>query len=174
MLEEFSNVEIVEMEEEGGSALGTMWRFAAASDPEVEILLSRDCDSRLWFREKAAVDEWLASDKSFHIMRDNHQHTVPILAGMWGVRGDKLKAMSQLMKDYNGKDIWQVDQQFLAQVVYPMVKEDSVVHDPFFEDKPFPYPRDEKHFVGQAYAGTGRILDQDEYFQTFMMREMKL
>ena len=80
----------------------------------------------------------------------------------------------KLSKDYNGKDIWQVDQQFLAQVVYPMVKEDSVVHDPFFEDKPFPYPRDEKHFVGQAYAGTGRILDQDEYFQTFMMREMKL
>ena len=169
MLREFRNVEIVEMEEDGGSALGTMWRFAAASDPEVEVLLSRDCDSRLWFREKAAVDEWLASDKSFHIMRDNHQHTTPILAGMWGVRGDKLKAMRQLMVDYKGSDTWQVDQEFLAQVVYPIVQEDSVVHDPFFESKPFPYSRDENHFVGQAYAGTGQVLHlTDVYFQDYM------
>ena len=87
------------------------------------------------------------------------------------MRGDKLKAMRQLMVDYNGSDTWQVDQEFLAQVVYPIVQEDSVVHDPFFESKPFPYSRDENHFVGQAYAGTGKILDQDEYFQEYMRRE---
>ena len=30
-------------------------------------------------------------------------------------------------------------------------------------------PRDENHFVGQAYAGTGRILHlEDVYFQDYM------
>jgi hypothetical protein len=40
----------------------------------------------------------------------------------------------------------------------------SFVHDEFFQKRPFPYPRDEKHFVGQAYAGNDQILDADEFF----------
>jgi len=174
LLRAFDHVQVVETGQAGGAALGTMWRFEAASDPDVEILLSRDCDSRLWLREKAAVDEWLASDKSFHIMRDNHQHTTAILAGMWGVRGDKLRNLPELMKQYEGSDIWQVDQNFLRDVVYPMVKDDCVVHDEFFEHKPFPYERDPQHFVGQSYAGCGRIIDAEDTFQNYIRRELKL
>lgn len=169
-LEEFDNVEVVHMPEEGDWT-GMFWRFLAASDPDVDVMISRDCDSRLWFREKAAVDEWLASDKDFHIMRDNHQHTAPIMGGMWGVRGDLLSNLKDKIAQFSKGDFWQVDQNFLAQEVYPDVVGRAIVHDPFFEAKPFPYPRDEKHFVGQSYAGTGKILDQDEYFQTFMRRE---
>jgi len=43
------------------------WRFWAADDPEVGIMLSRDCDSRISDREIAAINEWLESDKDFHI-----------------------------------------------------------------------------------------------------------
>jgi hypothetical protein len=170
MLEEFDNVEIVYMDEEGDWT-GMFWRFAAASDPTIEVLIVRDCDSRLWFREKGAVDEWLVSDKDFHIMRDNHQHGTPILGGMWGVRGNLLATIDQDIEKYVKGDFWQVDQNFLRDIVYPQVKDNSFVHDPFFENKPFPGDRDENHFVGQAYAGSGRILDQKEYFQEFMNRE---
>ena len=170
MLREFDNVQIIEMPEEGDWR-GMFWRFLAASDPHVEVMLSRDCDSRLWFREKAAVDEWLESDKDFHIMRDNQQHGTEILGGMWGVRGDLLYNMKDLIKDYSKGDFWQVDQNFLRDVVYPQVIDNTFVHDEFFDKKPYPTPRDPNHFVGQAYAGTGRILDQEEYFQTFMKRE---
>lgn len=171
LLSEFNNVEIIYQEDEGGVGLGTLWRFAAASDPEVEVLIVRDCDSRLWFREKAAVEEWLESDKDFHIMRDNHQHTTPILAGMWGVKGFLLKDIKEWMNDYLSEDFWQVDQNFLRDVVYPKIKGNAFVHDEFFENEPFPTARDPLHFVGQAYAGCGRILDQQEYFQEFMRRE---
>jgi hypothetical protein len=170
MLKEFDNVEIVEMEEDGNWT-GMFWRFLAASDPNIEVLIVRDCDSRLWFREKEAVDEWLVSDKDFHIMRDNHQHGVPILGGMWGVRHKILYNIEEMIKDYSKGDFWQVDQNFLREVIFPIVSDQAFIHDEFFGGNPYPTPRDENHFVGQAYAGTGRILDQEEYFQTFMKRE---
>lgn len=170
LLQEFNNVDVVLMDEQGDWT-GMFWRFEAASDPDIEILIVRDCDSRLWFREETAVDEWLESKKGFHIMRDNHQHATPILGGMWGAKSGVFPDMKRLIEDYTKGDFWQVDQNFLKDVVYPIVKDNALVHDPFFENKPFPYERDEKHFVGQAYAGCGRILDAEEYFQEFMRRE---
>ena len=58
--------------------------FLAAEDPDVDVMLSRDADSRLHIRDKAAVEEWLESDKKFHIMRDNCQHGWRICGGLWG------------------------------------------------------------------------------------------
>jgi len=170
MLEKFNNVEIIKKEEEGDWT-GMFWRFEAAADPNLDALIVRDCDSRLWFREKAAVDEWLESDKPFHIMRDNHQHSAQILGGMWGVRGGVLSDIKKWIKEYKKESFWQVDQNFLREVIYPEVKNKVLVHDDFFEKEFFPTKRDPKHFVGQAYAGTGKILDQEEYFQDFMRRE---
>ena len=64
-----------------------------------------------------------------------------------------------------------MDQNFLNEILYPEVKDKAFVHDEFFEAKPFPTKRDSLHFVGQAYAGCGRILDQQESFQDYMRRE---
>ena len=33
------------------------WRFEAIDDPEVEVMMSRDTDTRILMREKLAVDE---------------------------------------------------------------------------------------------------------------------
>jgi len=177
LLFEFDNVEIIPMKEEGDWT-GMFWRFEAASDPDIDVLIVRDCDSRLWFREKAAVDAWLASDKGFHIMRDNHQHTTAILGGMWGVKKGVLSDIQVLIRHYTKGDFWQVDQKFLKDIIYPRIKDDAMVHDPFFEKVPFPKTRlserDENHFVGQAYAGCGKILDQQEYFQDFIRREISV
>ena len=48
---------------------------------QVDILLSRDLDSRISEREVAAVEEFLASDKQVHIMRDHPARTAPIMGG---------------------------------------------------------------------------------------------
>jgi len=167
LLRQFNNVEVVSMLERGDWT-GMFWRFLVASDPEVEVAIIRDCDSRLWFREKLAVDEWLLSNKDFHIMRDNPQHGIAILGGMWGVRNKLLYNMRNLIDSYTKGNYWQVDQNFLRDVIYPIVADKAFVHDEFFEKKPFPYLRNEKHFVGQAYAGCGKILDQEETFQQFV------
>jgi protein O-GlcNAc transferase len=146
----FDNTHIIEMKEEGNWT-GMFWRFYPASEPDVDIMISRDTDSRLNMREKHAVDEWLSGDKNFHIMRDHPYHGTKILGGMWGVRSGLLKDMKEMIINYTKGDYWQVDQNFLKEIIFPLIKNNVCVHDPFFDKKDFPYPRNGYEFVGQIF-----------------------
>ena len=42
----------------------------------MDAFVSRDLDSRLSQREATAVQHWLASNRTFHIMRDHWDHLV--------------------------------------------------------------------------------------------------
>jgi len=65
--------EIVRMGPHKGSNL-MFARFLAAADPEARYVIFRDADSRINHREHAAVMDWIASGKSFHVMRDHPDH----------------------------------------------------------------------------------------------------
>lgn len=149
-LESKNNTQVIRMTE-AGNWTGMFWRFDAASDPTVSVMVSRDTDSRLNAREKAAVDDWLSSGKGFHIMRDHPHHKAAILGGMWGARNGVLRQMNDLLEMHQKMDSWQVDQLFLRDVIYPLVKDNALVHDEFFARKPFPTKRIGKYFVGQAF-----------------------
>ena len=84
-------------------------------------------------------------------MRDHPFHKTEILGGMWGVRGNLLKDMTDFIDQYQKGDFWQVDQNFLKEIIYPLIYKNCIVHDEFFEKKPFPLPRVDKNFVGQAF-----------------------
>jgi len=145
------NVEIIEMNEEGDWT-GMFWRFLPASDPDVDIMLSRDCDSRLSKRESLAVGEWITSDKKFHIMRDHPYHTAKIMGGMWGVKDKFLSSMKDDINHYTKGDFWQFDQNFLSQVIYPKIEDNCLVHDEFFSGNNFPSERDSSgSFVGEIF-----------------------
>lgn len=156
-LVERENTEVFVMNEPGDWT-GMFWRFYPASEPDVEVMLSRDTDSRLSLRERAAVDDWLGGDKDFHIMRDHPYHATEILGGMWGVRNGFLLGMRQAIGDYTKGDFWQVDQNFLKEVVYPYIINSVCVHDEFFQKSPFPTLRTPKHFVGQAFDAADNFL----------------
>lgn len=185
-LSKYDNVEIVEMPESGGWDCSTLWRFYPAAEEDVQFLISRDADSRLGKREKMAVDEWIKSNSDFHIMRDHPFHAVPICAGMWGAKGASIKDIKSMIEEFKKtkKDISNqiyTDQIFLAEVVYPAIKDKALVHDEFFENKNFPKSsgdRDERHFVGQAYDGDGSILDVQkygkQYYQDFLYETEKI
>ncbi len=70
----------------GTFAKGRYWKFVAVGDPTVATFVSRDADSYILDREAAAVKEWLASDRWFHVMRDTPTHKLKILGGLWGVK----------------------------------------------------------------------------------------
>ncbi len=136
-----------------------MWRFEAIDDPEVEIMMCRDTDTRFLLREKLAVDEWLESGKLFHIMRDHPCHGMEILAGMFGTKKipsipNFLKTMNEFKssKPYPEK---QDDQIFLKNIIYPLIKDDAMIHASFHKyegDKCSNFPIDfdnEFHFVGE-------------------------
>jgi hypothetical protein len=156
-LNSFSNVKLIFVNEPNNWT-GMFWRFYCCSDSSVKAMMSRDCDSRLNFREKYAVEEWLLSDKKVHIMRDSWMHQAPMLGGMWGAKYPIFKNMVPLINDYSKGDFWQVDQNFLRDVIFPMVGDDGISHDELLKwapnPRPFPRnspPRSESFFVGQAY-----------------------
>ena len=148
----YTNTEIILMNDDGNWT-GMFWRFYACEDSD--IMISRDTDSRLSMREKLAVDEWIDSEKNFHIMRDHPYHNTVILGGMWGCRNGILKNIKHLIDNYKKGDFWQVDQNFLRENIYPIVKNDSMVHDSFFRmeihRKDFPSPRLNREFVGDVF-----------------------
>jgi hypothetical protein len=142
---------------------GMFWRFWAVDDNDVEIVLSRDCDSRLSLRESLAVKEWIASDKDFHIMRDHPQHLTPIMGGMWGCKTKVFRNlnfdMEKISKEYLSHKKTMIvgkDQDFLAEVVYPLIRNNSIQHSEFgisYGDpiRNFPTSRNDYEFVGDSF-----------------------
>ena len=135
-----------------GDWTSMLWRFEPAADPNVEVMISRDTDSRLNMREKSAVDEWLESDKGFHIMRDHPYHKFPVLGGMWGAKKDTIPDMIELTYNWGGDNTYGTDYGFFAHSILPTLSEDNImIHDEFFDKKPFPTKRENFEFVGQIF-----------------------
>jgi hypothetical protein len=134
-------------------------RFTVADDPAVRRYLVRDADSVVNARDAAAVGEWMADGRPFHVMRDWWTHTDPILAGMWGGIGGVLPPLAPLIADYrpDHAETGHVDQWFLRDCVWPSIRAVSMVHDRCYRldgSRPFPTPDppDEDH-VGQNEHG---------------------
>lgn len=153
-LEALPHARVIRMDEEG-SHRGLFWRFFPASDPAVEVMISRDCDSRPGHREALAVQEFTRSEKRFHSMRDHPFHNVPILGGMFGVKHPVLGDMRSLVEEapeyQPARACHGADQDFLARVVWPRVADTTLTHDDVIHPGSWPVPRVGLRFVGQAF-----------------------
>lgn len=114
----------------------SMWRFLPASE-NIERFISRDCDSRISLRDECAVNEWIESDKDFHIIRDHpYGHDWAINAGMWGCKGGVITNIKELMNSYEKRtNLYSnkfMDQYFLRDVIYPIAVKNLFLHDVFF------------------------------------------
>ena len=142
------NQEIVRFEHPGNFE-SSFWRFYAAEDADIAIF--RDTDSRVSLREKCAVEEWIKSDKSFHIMKDHPGHKYEIMAGMWGVKSPALINIRILIDNFTIRNYYTVDQEFLRQVVYEIAIKDVLFHDEFFIKNNFPPKRKNFAYVGEVF-----------------------
>ena len=120
-----------------GLFYGAFWRFFVNDDESVDRYLVRDIDSRLNFREYAAVQEWISADKDYHIMRDHPNHKWPIQAGMWGGKANKFKIMPLINKVSN-LNYYGCDERFLMDEVFPKIKDSCTVHDSNNKELMFP------------------------------------
>jgi hypothetical protein len=134
-------------------ATSTLWRYYPAADPTVTRFIARDIDARLSHRDKAAVDEWIASGLFFHTMHDAPQHTDPILGGLWGSVGGFLnpKFMLPLITNSTGS-AWGIDQQWLRLQLWPHVQNYTLDDNAYgcgqfhaAENKGFPTKRESLH-----------------------------
>jgi protein O-GlcNAc transferase len=135
------------------------WRFESIDHPDVEINLSRDTDTRFLLREKLAVEEWIKSDKIFHIMRDHPHHRHRILGGMFGIKKNTIiKSWKKLINNkisQNGPRDY--DQIFLQNIIYPLILKHAFVHSSFYKYKgeyvkPFPIPYCNKYYFVGGYV----------------------
>ena len=139
-----------------------LWRFYPASDESIDYFISRDCDSRLFERDVCAVNQWIDSEKPFHIIREHPWgHTWVINAGMWGCIGGFIENIKESMEEYFSDSSWanvrEVDQHFLKECIYPVVKDYSFISDEFvnFEGRSVPINRqrelDDYAFIGEPF-----------------------
>jgi len=123
---------VIEVEADPRTHLKLFWRFLASDDPEVERFICRDCDAVVNEREAAAVAEWISSGQRFHVMRDHPEHAELMMAGMWGGVAGLLPSLTEQAVQYyelhQPKWRW-VDQDFLRDRVWPLIRQDCLVHD---------------------------------------------
>ena len=130
-----------------------MFRFLVMFDPNVDVFISRDVDSLIWPREVDAVDEWLSTNYTFHVMRDHKVQISIMLAGtsqlgeitnimisfkisddtgMWGAKihlhRDTMKELIKALVMSGQNQIKWQDQISLESVVWPVAKNDVVLY----------------------------------------------
>jgi len=159
-LESYNNCEIV-WNDELDSQSQRILRFAPLCESDVDYFIVRDLDSRVGKREAAAVDQWIQSGADYHIMRDNVEHGIVMMAGMWGSKGNLLPDFYQLVEEH-GKNMGeafhvepQVDQAFLRSYVVPTIQS-ALVHDEstYIGGSPYPVSREEgqiPNFIGESF-----------------------
>jgi len=135
------NVNLINTNEFNGF-FGSLWRFRPMNNENVEFFISRDCDSRISERDEVAVQEWLNSGKSFHILREHPiGHAWPINAGMWGAKGGSIINLKSHIDNYllTNPAFYDksIDQCFLRDIVYPIVVDDLFLHDEYFNYEGF-------------------------------------
>ncbi|MBB70774.1 MAG: UDP-N-acetylglucosamine-peptide N-acetylglucosaminyltransferase [Legionellales bacterium] len=120
----------------------SLWRCFASDDSNVTRFICRDPRSRLNVQEKNAVDEWVASNKYFHVMRDNINHVEVMRTNMWGgVAGVIANLGALLLAFYQQVNISSTDPSFLRGIIWPLIKDNSFTHDSYYQlgfSKPFP------------------------------------
>jgi hypothetical protein len=157
---QFDNCELFDMTD--FQCPGVLWRFLPKEN--VERFISRDADSRISMREKHAVDEWIESGKSLHIMRD-HPYHIQLYAGLFGLvvtedldlKKDILTFISNISPEDANLYNKSIDTPFLDQYVYNRYigNGDIICHDSchtqFPYSKPFPTKMEDQRFIGEVY-----------------------
>lgn len=125
-LKKHENVELFRKIEKPNKS-SMMWRFLPIDEPDVEVMISRDADSRLSWREKKCVDIFLESDKLLHSIRDEVNHN-NIMGGMWGIKKNNRIKIKNLIQKWEGGDGYGSDQNFVREVIEPKFIDSYIIH----------------------------------------------
>lgn len=138
---------------------GMIWRFEPLLDHTIDRFIVRDTDSILTLRDRNAVLDWITTGKEFHIIRDHIMHGTRIMGGMWGATSEFIKRIDykKILESHDFKNtphVFGYDQDFLAQKIYPLVRNTACIHDDYhlFRDenpRNIPHIREGNHFIGE-------------------------
>ena len=113
-------------------AVNMFERFFAIEEPDVEIMFVRDADSRIHWRDRWAIRDFLDKPQFiFHTIRDHKDHTAAIMGGLWGMRKTNILSLSKQYATYLQNPIdrgFGSDQSFLSAYVYLYIRHVLLVH----------------------------------------------
>lgn len=153
-----------------------LWRYYAFSDPQFDVVICRDVDARLSYRDRIAHEEWEQSGLDYHIIKDHPTgHDYPISAGMFAGKTQDLRNMEKLILEENLGNYYTVDQDFLASRIYPQIKNSLLIHDPYYKTEVegrsirttigFDPPSPLSHIGAALYADDTFVFDVDRRMQ---------
>jgi hypothetical protein len=142
-----------------------LWRFFAIDDPNVDVVIFRDCDSRVSEREAVAVQEWLRSGTAMHRMHECPEHwNAQVMGGMWGIHARAIKdsvyeSISHYVKNLypQRKEPWIfVDLWWIMDCLWPVLNQSCMGHgyrhpNPFVVDGPMVGAVVNEEWRGQKY-----------------------
>jgi hypothetical protein len=107
-------------------------RFFAIDEPDVDLMMVRDADSRIHWKDRWAIREFVSSPCIAHTIRDQEMHTALMMGGLWGLKKSAGIHMQTQYANY-AEDTslghrFAHDQNFLIDVIYPKVLPNLLVH----------------------------------------------
>jgi hypothetical protein len=151
--------DVIEMPKESDPLQGMFWRLLVMDDDAFPRWIVRDVDSRLGYRERCAVDEWIRSGLPFHVLRDHPWQCAAIGGGLFGGSAGHLPRMTETILNWK-RGFYGADQDFLSREIYPRIKDQMLLHDSFAASytalvRPFPTPYEDLRFVGERISTDG-------------------
>ena len=114
-------------------AINMIHRFYAIDEPGVDVMMVRDADSRIHWKDRWAIREFTTQPQFVaHTIRDNIEHTADMMGGLWGLRKSAGLNLHEEYANYKA-DVAKGhrhghDQNFLSDVIYPKVVTRMLVH----------------------------------------------
>lgn len=133
-LQRTKGTQIIRMTDAPENHTAKLWRYLAFSDRSLDVVICRDSDARLSYRDRIAHEDWLQSGLDYHIIKDHPiGHNYAISAGMFAGKTAKLRDIAELIDRFPQGDYYTNDQDFLASYVWPRVKDSCLIHDPYYQ-----------------------------------------
>ena len=125
------NVELI-IKDEKYPFEGLMWRMLPMEEGH-EVVAVRDCDTRLFKRDKNLLDDWMSLDFKYHVCRENPGSFNVMLGGLYGGKKPKIEIEEKWHKwreNYikGKKSLFLSDLDFLRKHVYPYIRHDLIVY----------------------------------------------
>ena len=151
------NCEIIDMTN-SNIKNGMFFRFLSIK--KNNIVMIRDCDSYVSYREKMMVNDFLNSKKKLHIIRDHPNHKEHMIGCSFGFNNSDIN-MEEIIKSTELKDIdrYNIDKFFLAKFIYPKYKNNILIIDSFnnfyreLDEIVLKYPKQITHIGQRIYDG---------------------
>jgi hypothetical protein len=142
-----------------------MHRFLAIDEPGVECMMVRDADSRIHYRDRWAIQEFVKSPHIAHAIRDHRFHTMEMLGGLWGLKRCDVSMTELVTPHLKAQWAFGKDQEFLRSELYPLIRTRLLVatsrsyrYSTEETHVQFPYQYDESCYCGKAEGNNPRPL----------------